>query len=92
MEADTDLLRERTNRSGIDFLFIDLDVANTLLDIAEGTRNEETARRNQNNARKAYDTLLRLLPKLRPNKQERQELDRKLSLLRDRLQTVGEQF
>jgi hypothetical protein len=36
--------------------------------------------------------LLRLLPKLRPNKQERQELDRKLSLLRDRLQTVGEQF
>jgi hypothetical protein len=92
MEADTDLLRERTNRSGIDFLFIDLDVANTLLDIAEGTQNEETARRNQNNARKAYDTLLRLLPKLRPNKQERQELDRKLSLLRDRLQTVGEQF
>ena len=92
MEGETDSLRKRANRNGINFLFIDLDLASTFMDVAEGSQNKETARRNHSNVRKAYDAVMRLLPKLRPDEQERQELDRKLSLLKSRLQAIGHQF
>jgi hypothetical protein len=92
MRGETDSLRERANKNGINFLFIDLDVANTFMDVAEGSQSEQTANRNHSNARKAYDAVIHLLPKLRPDEQERQDLDRKLSLLKSRLQAIGQRF
>ena len=92
MEGETDYLREQGNQNGIDFLLIDLDLANTFLDVAERSESEDTARRNHSNARKAYDTVIRLLPKLRPDERERRDINRKLSFLRRRLQAIGQQF
>lgn len=83
---------DRANQNGIDLLFVDLDLANIFIDVARASPSDETARRNQSNARKAYETVLRLLPMLKPDEQERQDLDRKLSRLRNRLQAIGQQF
>jgi hypothetical protein len=88
----TDSASGRANQNGIDLLFVDLVLANILIDVTEASQSDETARRNHGNARKAYETVLRLLPKLRPDEQERQDLDRKLSRLRNRLQAIGQRF
>ena len=80
------------NQHGVEFLLIDLDLAMTFMDVAETSRTEEIIRRNQNNARKAYDTVLRLLENLRPSLTERQAVDAKLAILKMRLQGVGQQF
>jgi hypothetical protein len=88
----TDSVSDRANQNGIDFVFIDLDLANIFIDVAAASQSEEMARRNQSNARKAYDTVIRLLPRLRPGEQERHDLNRKLSLLKGRLQAIGQQF
>ncbi len=92
MEGETDFLRERANQNGIDFLLFDLDLANTFLDVAAAFQSKETASRNHRNARKAYDTAIRLMPKLRLDQHVRQDFNRKLSLLKRRLQAIGQQF
>jgi hypothetical protein len=58
------------NQNGVSFLLADLDVALTFMDISETTHSEETAHRNHNNARKAYDTVLHLLERLVPSASE----------------------
>ena len=83
MEGETDFLRERANQNGIDFLLFDLDLANTFLDVAAAFQSKETASRNHSNARKAYDTVMRLMPKLRLDQHVRQDFNRKLSLSED---------
>ena len=45
MEGETDYLRERGNQNGIDFLLIDLDLANTFLDVAEVDATNNLAER-----------------------------------------------
>jgi hypothetical protein len=80
------------NQSGVSFLLTDLDLAMTFMDFADASRIEETTRRNQINARTAYDTVLRLLEKLKPNPDQRHAIDAKLAVLKTRLQAVGQQF
>ena len=80
------------NQSGVSFLLTDLDLAMTFMDVADASRIEETTRRNHTNARTAYDTVLRLLDKLKPNPDQRQAIDAKLAILKMRLQAVGQQF
>jgi hypothetical protein len=80
------------NRNGVNFLLTDLDLALTFMDISETTHSEETAQRNHNNGRKAYDTVLHLLDRLVPSPSERQAIDAKLAILKTRLQAVGQQF
>ena len=84
--------RNDLNASAADFLFIDLGVALTFMDVAATTRVEETMRRNHENARRAYDTVVRLLRNLDPTAEQRQMLDERLSALKARLQAVGQQF
>ena len=64
----------------------------TFMDVADATAVEKTARRNHENARRAYETVVRLLRNLAPNPEQRQILDEKLSALKTRLQAVGQQF
>jgi hypothetical protein len=80
------------NQIGVEFLLIDLDLAMTFLDIAETSRIKETTRRNHDNARTAYDTVLRLLDKLRPSLAQRQAIDAKAAILKARLQAVRPQL
>src|ERR1700733_1435316 len=67
----------------------DLDLAMTFLDLAKISRIEETIRRNHNNARKVYNTVLHLLEKLTPDPEQQQMIEAKLALLKMRLQAVG---
>jgi hypothetical protein len=80
------------NQKGVDFVLLDLDVGMTFMDVAEASCVDETTRRNHNNARKAYDAVLRLLDNLTPSLSERQAIDAKLAILKARLQAVGQQF
>jgi hypothetical protein len=81
-----------TNRIGVDFPFTECDLAVTFLKVADNSAIPETVQRNRGNARKAYDTILRHLPKLVLSAAETQSIERKLSSIRTRLEAVGEQF
>jgi hypothetical protein len=81
-------------RSGAEFIMADLDLAFTFLDIANTSRVAETACRNQENARAAYDMVMRFLPKsiAALSVAERQTVQGKLADLKSRLQELGEEF
>jgi len=74
----------------IEFLLIDLDVALTFLDVAETTEFRNTAERNHRNARAAYNTVVSKLGEVSPTPAQQVLLDERLSLLRTRLQAVGQ--
>jgi hypothetical protein len=77
---------------GVEFVLNDLDLALTFMDVADVSRNQETVIRNHNNARTAYDTVLRLLRNLTPDALQQHTIDTKLALLTKRLLAVGQQF
>jgi hypothetical protein len=79
-------------QTGLEFMLIDLDLAMTFMDVAEGSRLEDTKHRNHKNARKAYDAVLHHLEKLKPDAGQRREIDAMLARLKMRLETAGEQF
>jgi hypothetical protein len=86
-------LRADLNRTSIEFLKIDLDTALTFTEIAaEAGDNGEKRRRNQNNARRAYDNALRLLGRTTPDKAEERAIHDKLHRLKLALQASGEVF
>ena len=77
-----------------EFIMTDLELAFTFLDIARTSGVTETGRRNQKNARTAYDAMLRLLPQSLPalSTAERQAIENKLGELKNRLEQLGENF
>ena len=81
-------------RSCAEFIMVDLEVAFTFLDIARTSRATETGRRNQKNARTAYDAVLRFLPRSIPalSATELQSIENKLGELKNRLKQLGETF
>jgi GH35 family endo-1,4-beta-xylanase len=79
-------------KSGIEFVITELDMALTFLDIADTSKIDETVKRNQENARKAYETVQRLLKDLRPNRDEKALIGAKISVLEARLQAGGYQL
>ena len=82
---------EAVNTS-IEFLLSDLDVAMTLLDVASTTTVEETAQRNHQNARKAYDVIAVQLSKVKLNASQEHEPDEKVAALKARLESIGQKF
>jgi hypothetical protein len=86
------LTRSDLNASGIELVLTDLDTAMTFLNVAEVTRIPETAVRNHENARHAYDTVLRLLRHLHPTPEQQRTIEEKLSVLKTRLRAAGQQF
>lgn len=88
---DFSRIREAVNRNKADFLKTDLDTGLTFADIASNAGdNSEKKRRNQNNARQAYDTVLRLLKHVVLNDTEGREIYDRLSRLKIALQALGE--
>ena len=78
-------LQERTNAVTLEMLQIDADMALTLLDLADTTRSAESRMRRRKSARKAYLSILRLLPNLAINDQQRAAMEQRLGNLRRRL-------
>ena len=72
----------------------DLELAFTFLDIASSSGVADTACRNQENARAAYDSVLRFLPRsiAALTAAERQDVQDKLEELKSRLGQRGEEF
>lgn len=80
---------EESHRVGVQFLLTDVAAALTFLDLAEGTRVEETRNRNRQSALSAYETITGFLQKVSPSPEEKSTLDVKLEELRDRLLALG---
>ncbi len=89
MTTPTSQLIQQSHRIGVEFLLIDLDTAHTFLDVADATSSHETRTRNRENARIAYDAVLRLLPRLALTDEQRAVLDAKIAELKDRLNAAG---
>ncbi len=62
------------------------------LGVAQVTANPATARRNRQNARKAYATVSRLLLRLDPTEAELEMIDSQMYDLRLQLESMGETF
>jgi hypothetical protein len=83
----------RLNRASVDFLKIDLQTALTFTGIA--LQNEADAakrRRNQENARKGYDTILRLMEKVSLTADDSCYISSHLKRLKGELSQLGETF
>ena len=72
------------------FIRVDLRTGLNLAKIALTARDEVTRNRNRKNARKAHDTILRFLPKLKLTSQELSGIRPKLARLKSQLQKLGE--
>ena len=84
--------RERMNRAATEFLKIDLETALTFLNIARQAHDSARKERNRRAARKAYDTVIKLIGKVELNDLDRQTVTDGLLQLRRELETMGEQF
>ena len=87
-KSNLDLLEE-TQRVCAQFLLTDLNAALTFLDIAEFTDSADTRQRNREHALAAYQTVLRLLPRISPSDDGLFALREKLQILKARLLGLG---
>lgn len=76
----------------VNFIKTDLDVALTFAQIASQTGDRDKAVRNQRNARKAYDTLVRYMDSASLDRSDLDAITRKLALLKSALLGLGERF
>jgi hypothetical protein len=78
-----------SNEVGIRLLLTDAEIALTLLDTAEASSDAEGRSRRIQEARKAFDSILHLLPRFTLDAAQSEELDVRMSLLRKRLVEAG---
>ena len=83
---------QQLNRVGTEFLRADIATGRTLVEAALSSDDPEKKRRNQKSARKAYDTVVRMLKKITPNDADVQELNAGLQRLKADLVELGEVF
>jgi hypothetical protein len=86
-------LHGELNRTEIETIFADLELALTFADRASLSDNPETCVRNRANAREAYFQIRdKFLPRCSPDDFQRARIDEKLRELRHRLKDLGENF
>src|SRR5438477_2589990 len=91
--VESELLLKRLQRSGANFLFLDLDVATTMARTAlKAGRDTGKKTRSQRIARRAYNTILHLSQRLKMTRQVRSELREKLAAVKRELEQLGEPF
>jgi hypothetical protein len=93
-ENETGKAKARLRRSGAEFIMADIELAFTFLEVARTSREPGTAVRNRKNARRAYETVVRLLPRSVGgfSVPEQMALHRKLEELKSRLKHLGDSF
>lgn len=84
--------RERMNRASSEFLKIDLETALTFLKIARDTNDRARKERNCRAARKAYDTVAKLVAKVKLNSEDERIVTEGLQKLQKELEALGAQF
>lgn len=86
-------IHNRLERTGFAFFITDIELGMTLVRIAaDSAKDSEKKTRNQQNARRAYDTILRLSTSAALSDEERAEVDKKLRQLKSSLEGIGERF
>lgn len=84
---------DRIEKTGARFLISDLGVAMTLIRIAtDAAKDSEKRKRNQANARHAYDDVSRISRDLSLTDDERNDVDGRLAKLKSALEQLGEVF
>jgi hypothetical protein len=90
---DTFKLKADLDRTKIDLIFADLDLAFTFADSAATSENPNTRDRNRAHASKAYFQIRdKFLPLSNPNASERAQIERRLGELRLSLERLGEKI
>jgi len=84
--------RERMHQVSAQFLKIDLETGLTFLRSARQTSDMERQQRNRQAARKAYDTVTKLMDKVRLSDEDARTLMVGLERLRSELEEFGEAF
>ena len=74
-----------------EFLRAELETGLTLAAIALDAADERKTNRNRTNARKAYDSLLRFIPRAQLTPKETDEIKSALEVLRSKLLELGEE-
>ena len=74
----------------VEFLRSELTTGLTLSKIALDADQQDKAERNRVNAKKAYDTVLRFIPRVSLSREETSEIKSKLAQLRAALERLGE--
>jgi hypothetical protein len=82
----------RLNRTSTEFLKIDVETALTFCSIARQTEDLTKRQRNCRNARKGYDTIHRLMGRVRLTDDDEQFLSEKMTRLKFELLRLGEKF
>lgn len=82
--------RERINRAGAEFLKLDVETALTFLLTARQSADESRRQRNRRAARRAYDTVVRLIERLKLSDEDRRTLALGLEQIRSELKSFGE--
>ena len=80
------------NDTSADFLRIDVETALTFTGLALTTDNQEKKKRNRKNARKAYNTVLHLLPRVTFTPSGQARLQDMLARLKKELVQLGERL
>ncbi len=84
--------RRQLNAAGANFLKTDLQTALTFAGIALESEQGPKRDRNRGNARRGYDTIVRLIRKFDLSEEDVRFLARNLQRLKSELQTLGEVF
>jgi hypothetical protein len=82
----------RLNAACVQFLKVDLETGLILSGLAFASTNTATRERNTKNARKAYDTILRLMDKFELTESDANFIDCNLQRLKSHLVVLGESF
>ena len=77
--------------AGMKFLRTELRAGITRAHIAKNTSDESKKQRNRQEARKAYDAVLRFLPQTFLSQEEKEEIDSKLTELKFALRSLGDE-
>ena len=85
-------IEKQFNKTGADFLKVDLATALTFVATARHADDPGKKRRNQQFARKAYETVLKMAKRVHLSSDDRGELQRGLRRLRSELIELGEVF
>ena len=81
----------KADAAEIEFLRAELLTGLTLTKIAREAKYEDKRERNRLNARKAYDSILRFMPKTDMGNEELNDIRSRLEQLRSELRLLGEQ-
>ena len=83
---------ERVNRAAAEFLKLDVQTALTFLFTVRSSEDETRRVRNRKAARRAYDTVVKLMKRVKLSEEDTRKLQVGLEQLRSELEEVGEVF